>query len=142
VYSARSGLGRGTRLLGRILLLACVPAVAQADVQLSLSHQVVSVDPLPEGAVLTVDVTVKNVGDESLGSVTLQPGGLVYTSPADDQLQISDLYAGSEQSARWVLHTSQTEQLDDLRRMIGITADVVNAEGVESTLSVSSTQGD
>ena len=116
--------------------------VAQADVQLELTHQVVGVDPLPEGAVLTVDVTVRNTGDESIGSVALVPAGLVYATPAADQVSFYDLYTGTEQSARWVLHTSQTEQLDDLRRMIGITADVVSADGVASTLSVSSTQGE
>ncbi|MDP3816248.1 hypothetical protein [Pseudomonas sp.] len=134
-----------TRQLSQKLLIAAVTAVAlhaQAEVALDAHHTQVSLDVVEGGAVLTVDLTLRNSGDEALDDVTLRPAGIIFSSPDADSLAFSYLYPGAEVTARWRLHTSQTEQLEQLGAYIGASVSATSTTGVPVELSVGSQEGE
>lgn len=127
----------------RINRLAAIAAMAlalsaQAEVTLEARHTLVSLDVVAGGSVLTVDYTLRNTGDEALAGITVKPAGIVYSSPGADSLSIASLHPGTETTTRWVLHTSQTEQLEQLGAYVGASMNATTAAGAPVELSIGS----
>ena len=133
------------RRVSKMLLISAITAAAlsaQAEIALDAHHTLVSLDVVEGGAVLTVDLILHNSGDEALDSVTLRPAGIIFSSPDEDSLTFAYLYPGAEVTARWTLHTSQTEQLEQFGAYIGASVSATSAAGAPVELSVGSQEGE
>lgn len=109
---------------------------ASAEIQVAASHTRVALEPGADSTVLTIDLTLRNSGDVSLSGVSLAPAGAVFA--ASDRLSVGDLHAGAEQSRRWVLHSTQTEQVEALVRYLGMNLSATDASGAAVVLNLGS----
>jgi hypothetical protein len=123
-------------------MIAAGALPAQADVQLAARHTLVAIDTTESGSIVTVDLTLSNTGDETLDSISVKPAGIVYTAPDADGLAIATLLPGAEQTNRWVLHTSQTEQLEAVGSVIGANVSAVKTSGEAVELNIGSQGGE
>lgn len=133
---ARSGRFGGVGALLVAALLA-VPGAARAEALLEARHQVVSVEAVDGGSVLTVDLTLRNSGDQTLDAISVAAAGIVFTGGDAERISFDTLHPGAQLTRRWILSTSQTDQLDILGKVIGAQV-TASANGDVVNLSVAS----